>query len=138
MWATYEGLLRADFQLFDEHPVEAVKLFCWTLCFLLFMQRKGMTRNASYMATSSSALINSYQAPQLGDEPLRGIRAHVTSAKDDSRITPTLVQTWKQLLGEGESLTTASVPGHHLFVFDPASKAAWLDMVVADLERLQG
>lgn len=129
MWATYKNLLRADFQLFDEHPVEAVKLVCWTLCF-----RKGFL----YMAKPSSALLNSSQAPQVGDEPLRGIRAHVTSAEDDSRITPTLVQTWKQLLGEGESLTTASVPGHHLFVFDPASKAAWLDMVVAELGRLRG
>ena len=74
--------------------------------------------------------------PQRGEEPLRGIRVHVTTSQDDARITPRLAQTWEQLVAPGEAVTTASVPGHHLFVFDAASKAAWFDMIVAGLGRL--
>jgi hypothetical protein len=43
VWATYKNLLRADFQLFDEHPVEAVKLVSWTL----ILQQRGMAGAAS-------------------------------------------------------------------------------------------
>ena len=52
-------------------------------------------------------------------------------AQNDRRVSPAMVEGWQALTDL--PLTLEEVPGHHLFVFDPAHKEQWLRSILGHL-----
>lgn len=121
VWATYEKLLRADFTIFDQHPVEAVG-----------QEVSSLAPNVDRRPKWTPSAFFTLQPPAPGAEPLRGIPVVAFYAQYDRRVSKDMVQGWQQLTDQ--PLTVEELPGHHLFVFDPSHKEQWLRRVLHHLD----